>query len=151
MLFPTHILLGIVFFLLFKGFLAGNEIILLLLVLLGSLLPDLDSPHSKVSQWSGIVGKIVSFFFRHRGILHSIVLHLLLFVIISYVFNVFYARALFIGYLAHVLGDGITPAGVKLFYPFSKFKLKGPVKVGGIFEWVLLVLLIIVVLKEVLL
>ncbi|MEK6845688.1 MAG: metal-dependent hydrolase, partial [Nanoarchaeota archaeon] len=71
MLFLTHLLLGIASFLLVKEYLIGNQIIILLLILLGSILPDIDEAHSKINQWGGILGKIIAFFSKHRGMFHS--------------------------------------------------------------------------------
>ena len=51
MLFLTHLLLGIVSFLLIKGYLVGNQIVILLLILLGSILPDIDEENSWSSLW----------------------------------------------------------------------------------------------------
>ena len=143
MLFHTHILLGITFFLLLEDlFSGGNEIIFFLLVLLGSILPDLDSARSRINRWSGIIGIIIAFFFRHRGIMHSLFLHLLLFFTITLTFDVYYASGLFLGYLAHVVGDGATRGGLMVFYPFSKYKIKGPIRVGSFSENLILVLLV---------
>jgi inner membrane protein len=149
MLFYTHILLGVVLFILTKGILnGGNEIIFFLLLLLGSILPDIDADRSKINQWSGFIGRIISIFVKHRGIFHSIILHLLIFVIVSYFFSVYYAQGLFLGYIAHLIGDGVTLRGVKVFYPFSEFKIKGPIRVGGIFEWLIMGALIVFIAKQ---
>ena len=135
MLFHTHILLGIVIFLLIKDlFHGGNEIIFFLLILLGSILPDIDERKSKINRWSGIIGVVIAFFFKHRGLFHSLILHFGIFLLIYQFFNLYYAIALFMGYLAHIFGDGLTLMGVTIFYPFSDFKIKGPVRVGGFLE-----------------
>jgi inner membrane protein len=115
-------------------------------VLLGSILPDLDERNSKINQWSGFIGKIIVFFFKHRGLLHSLLFHVGLFVLVSYTFNTYYAAALFIGYIAHLIGDGITPMGVQVLYPFSKFKLRGPFRVGGFVEKIIMVSLSVFIL-----
>jgi len=146
MLFHTHILLGITLFLLvgdlFKG---GNEIVFFLLVLVGSVLPDLDSAKSKVNRWSGIIGITIAFLFKHRGLFHSMFLHLLLFLIAWSIVGVYYASGLFLGYLAHFAGDSVTRGGVCVFYPFSRYKIKGPIKVGSFSESVILMLLAVVI------
>jgi inner membrane protein len=144
-LFQTHVLIGIIFFIIFRGYFAGDEIIVLLLILLGSILPDLDSPTSIINKWSGIFGRVVSLFTKHRGLFHSMVFHLALFVVLQQFISITYARALFLGYLAHIVGDGITPAGITLFYPFSKFKIRGPVKVGSYVEVLLFIVLVVLV------
>ena len=54
-----------------------------------------------------------------------------------------------IGYGSHLLGDGLTKAGVPLFFP-KKNKIKGPFVVGGMFEalvyWALILLAIYLIL-----
>lgn len=149
MLFPTHLFIGIVFFLILKDFFnGGNIIIFFFLVLLGSILPDIDSNKSKINRWSGFIGIILAFFTKHRGIYHSILTHIFLFFAISFFFQTYYASALFIGYLAHLTGDAVTRQGVVVFYPFSKFKLRGPVKVGSFEEGVIMLILTILIVKE---
>ncbi len=149
MLFHTHILLGIVLFLLIEPFLVGNYVVFFLLVLLGAVLPDIDSANSKINRWSGIIGIVIAFFFKHRGLFHSLFLHVVLFFIVGSVFSFYYATALFIGYVAHMIGDGVTLRGVELFYPFSKFKIRGPVRVGGFFEGVVFIGLVVVIVMKV--
>jgi len=142
MIFQTHIILGIVLFILTRNlFGGGNEIIFFLLVLLGAILPDIDSKNSKINKWSGIVGIIATFFAKHRGIFHSVLFHLALFFVLIPLIGVYYASGLFLGYLAHFIGDGVTKAGLAPLYPLSLYKIKGPLKVGGIVEGIILILL----------
>jgi inner membrane protein len=149
MLFNTYILLGIVFFLLVKDYFPiGSNILFFALVLLGSILPDIDSPNSKINRWSGIIGKVVTFFFKHRGFFHSLLFFGILFFIVQHFWNGYYAFGILLGNIAHLIGDGITPAGVKIFYPFSNFKIRGPIRTGGMFEWVILFSLIVLVVKD---
>lgn len=148
-MFHTHILLGITVFLFTKDFFsAGNNLIFFLMVLLGSILPDIDSRHSKINRWSGFVGNIATFLAKHRGFFHSLLFFLILFFVISYYWKNNYAWGLLLGYFAHLIGDGITRRGVQIFYPFSKFKFKGPIRVGGMFETIIMVLLIIAIIKQ---
>lgn len=148
-LFYTHILLGIVVFLLTKDFFqAGNNLIFFLMVMLGSILPDIDEKHSKMNRWSGFIGNIAVFLTKHRGFFHSLLFFIILFLAISYYWQNFYAEGLLLGYFAHLMGDGVTKMGVQIFYPFSRFKFKGPVRVGGMFEFVIMALLIIFIAKQ---
>ena len=137
------------FILLSPLFSGGNEILFLVFVLLGSVLPDIDDGHSKIKKASGVIGSIVSFMFKHRGIFHSLVMVIILFIVMSF-WNSYYAWGLCVGYLSHLISDALTPMGIKFLYPFSSFKLRGPIKVGGIGEWVVLFGLIILVAKELL-
>lgn len=146
MLFQTHILLGIIVFLLLKDFFTGgNQYLFLFLLLLGSILPDIDEPHSKINKWSGFVGKWITFLFQHRTMFHSLFLHTTLFLILRYYWNTYYASALFLGYFAHIMGDMLTPFGVALLYPFSMRKVRGPIRVGGVVEKGIMVVLVILI------
>ncbi|PIZ51474.1 hypothetical protein COY27_03725 [Candidatus Woesearchaeota archaeon CG_4_10_14_0_2_um_filter_33_13] len=148
MLFYTHLLLGIVGFLLLnKYFSGGYEWLFLLFVLLGSVLPDIDDGKSKIKKASGIIGSVISFLFKHRGILHSLIFALVLFVLLS-LWDIYYAWALLIGYTSHLVGDVITPMGIQLFYPFSRWKIRGPIRVGKFGEWIILFGLVVLVIKE---
>ncbi len=147
MLFLTHFLLGIISFLLVKEELVGNKIIILFLILLGSILPDIDEENSRINKWGGILGKIIAFFSKHRGMFHSLLFAVGLSAILGYFWNWYYGLALFVGYISHLIGDGLTPMGVQVFYPFLKFKFKGPVKVGGLMEWVVRIILVVLIVK----
>ncbi|MBT5397403.1 metal-dependent hydrolase [Candidatus Woesearchaeota archaeon] len=148
MLFHTHILFGVVMYFVTRNvFPGGNEILFFLLVLVGSVIPDIDTKWSKVNQWAGFVGKIIAFFSTHRGLFHSIIFYAIIFWIMYTFFGVYYAFALFAGYLAHLIGDVITPMGVSPLYPFSKWKVRGPIKVGGLVENIILILLILLIAK----
>lgn len=149
MLFKNHILLGIISFLIFKDFLhGGNQIIFFSLILLGSIFPDIDERRSKMNQWSGFLGRMVTFFFQHRGIFHSLVLAGVISILMAFYWDSYYALGLFIGYFSHLAGDAVTLAGVRPFYPFSSFHLKGPLRVGGVWEKVVYLLLIVLIIKE---
>lgn len=144
-LFYTHILLAGAVFLLIKDLLmGGNWLIFLLMMLGGSILPDIDVSSSKINQWSGFLGKVIAFFTTHRGIFHSPLLFIIFFIILSYFWSTYYAWGLIAGYLTHMFGDGITRMGVQPFYPF-KFKVRGPVTVGGLNEGIIAILLIILI------
>lgn len=119
---------------------------------IGSLLPDIDHPNSKISrenklassiinvgmQISRVITQILLFFcfwiskkrkeqllkgFEHRGIFHTLLMILLLYLLLGLVplnNNIWSSIkfALLFGYLSHLLMDMLTVSGVKLFYPF---------------------------------
>lgn len=116
-------------------------------LLLGALLPDIDEHNSKIKKWFGIFGSIISFFSKHRGLFHSFFLSLVLFLLLG-LWNWSYAFALLIGYLSHLLLDGLTPMGIMPFYPFSKFRVKGPFRTGSVAEVLIVIGLIILIVKE---
>jgi inner membrane protein len=73
--------------------------------------------------------------------------HSLLFaVIVSYILYLWSSVAgfgFFIGYLSHLFLDVLTKRGVRLFWPFFKFKIGFGIKSGGLVEEVLFVLLLL--------
>lgn len=147
MLFHTHLLFGILLFLLAKGYLPGNVFLLLFFVLLGSILPDIDEHKSKITQWSGLLGKIVSFLFRHRGILHSLTFPIVMCVLLGWFWYWSYAFALFVGYAGHLFADALTPMGIPIGYPFTEFRLRGPLRTGSVWEWIVLGMLVVVIVR----
>ena len=148
MLFYTHLLLGVVFFLLARGFFpVFNTPLFFVTMLLGSLLPDIDERHSKINRWSGFIGKIIAFLSTHRGFFHSLLFIGIVFGVLVYVKLAFYGWALLLGFLAHLLGDGLTPMGVTIFYPFSAWRIKGPFRTGGAGEIAVMVLLVVVIVR----
>ncbi|MCB9362399.1 metal-dependent hydrolase [Candidatus Woesearchaeota archaeon] len=100
-----------------------------LVVLLGSLLPDIDDHRS-------ILGKKVfplSFvlkLFGHRGFFHSLLFIALLWLGLAYVGYEFFGTLLALGYVSHLLLDGFTPMGVRPFFPFD-WKVRGPFPTGS--------------------
>ena len=147
MLFATHILMGIVAFLALKFVFNSEQIIVtFLLVILGSVLPDIDEPHSKISKASGPLGTVLAFFFKHRGILHSIFVYCLLWGVVWYFWSFAYGLALFVGYCSHILMDSLTKGGIRPFLPFSGVVVRGPIRVGTLGERVLAVGLFVLVL-----
>ncbi len=107
-------------------------------VLLGSVFVDIDSCSSKVGRrfW------FLSWCFRHRGVLHSLVGCLVLSCVVG-VFNRWLGFGFFVGYMSHLILDCFTKMGLKLFWPFG-FKVKGFVKSGSWVEDVCFVLLLLV-------
>ena len=103
---------------------------------IGSIMPDIDKPTSKVGR--NIFIKPLSTYihkkFGHRTITHSALLSLLflsMLIASSYMFRdiPFYFYSNFtigfsVGYLSHLLLDALTVEGIPLFYPFSKRKYR---------------------------
>ncbi len=138
MLFHGHLLVGMLMFLLtYKLFpelyIGSNLLILFLVVLFGSILPDIDEKGTKINQWFGFVGIIFEKMFKHRGFLHSLIFFLSISFLVKLIFSDAYGYALLLGLFSHILGDGISKMGVKLFYPF-RFRIRGPLKVGSMAE-----------------
>ncbi|MBT3298641.1 hypothetical protein HN385_06950 [archaeon] len=138
MLFHGHLLVGMLVFLLTYNFFddiftGGNIFVIFLLVLLGSLLPDIDEKGTTINKWFGFIGIIFQKLFKHRGFLHSLIFFLIISFLVKIIFSDAYGYALLLGLFAHILGDGISKMGVRLFYPL-KFRIKGPLRVGSFAE-----------------
>jgi len=133
MLFRTHMLFGLVCYFLLSYF-VEMPVFVLMFVLLGSVFVDIDSCSSKVGRrfW------FLSWFFRHRGFLHSLIGALFFSTLIGLV-NLWVGFGFFVGYISHLVLDCFTRMGLRLFWPFG-FKVKGFVKSGSWVEDVLFVL-----------
>ena len=151
MLFHTHLLIAVAFFLIIRSFYPSiNTPLFLVILLFGSILPDIDEPKSTINRWSGIIGRIITFFAKHRGFFHSLLFITIISSVIYYFLNPQYALALSLGFLAHLIGDGVTPMGIELLYPFSSFRINGPIKVGSWAEKVIMALLVVFIVWQVL-
>lgn len=142
MLYYTHLAAGLLFGLLALPFNSGNTYIFLLFALFGAILPDIDLPHSKIGQKAGILSHIFKFLTGHRGLFHSLIIGILVSYLLSLFISQPYALALFIGFLSHILADGLTPSGVNMLHPIVNLRLSGFIKTGSLLEHMLLITLI---------
>ncbi len=149
MLFHTHLLLGILFFLLAMPFLEVEPTaILFFMALLGSIFPDIDEGSSRISRWAGIFGKIINFFFKHRGFFHSLPAGGIAMLLLGHFLGWPLGVAFLLGFCAHLIGDSLTPRGIQPLSPFSSWKIQGPIRTGGFLEIGLILLLILAILQQ---
>lgn len=88
--------------------------------LVGSLLPDIDHPRSIISQYTLGLHYLFSKC-KHRGITHTLLAGVILEVAMIVLFGTYPSIiGLGIGYLSHLLLDGLNPRGIPFFYPISK-------------------------------
>lgn len=145
MLCRTHLAFGLL-----VGLVALNYInltyvdkfIFVSLVIFASMLPDLDHPDSKLSNKIPVIPKIISMVSKHRGIFHSIFFALLLSGAVYYFFGFSYGIALFIGYMSHLIIDGLTKQGINFLHPIGRLHMAGFVETGTIGEMIVLAVLI---------
>ena len=102
--------------------------VLILGASLGSLMPDIDHPHSKMGRRRKRLSKIVSKTCGHRGWTHTL---LALILILGGLFYIVYRLPVYqeligcwslgfgLGYLSHLILDTFTAQGTPLFKPFS--------------------------------
>lgn len=101
---------------------------------LASLLPDIDSPSSYVSNKIPVLPEVIRLLSGHRGFFHSITAAVIISVLCFIYAGKNFAIAAGAGYLTHLAGDMLTCSGISLFWPFRK-KISIPlVKTGGILE-----------------
>lgn len=140
--YKTHVVGGLAL-----GFLAFNNIDILGVdinvstnlaiasggLIFGSLFPDIDKHNSYLSRRVKPLSIITSKVLKHREFTHSIVGSLILSLIMNVILkklnlniNTIYIFSLSftIGIISHILLDMFTPAGVVLFYPIYKKKVR---------------------------
>ncbi len=90
------------------------------------LLPDIDHPKSFLGQRLKWISRPIAKLFGHRGITHSlfaiIVCSILLCSewLLQTSIPVEFFHAMIVGYISHVLGDMLTPAGIPLLWPYRR-------------------------------
>ncbi len=140
MMFRTHLIFGVFISLLLLNL--GEWYYVFLFVLSGALLPDIDFSRSKVGRKFGFISEVIEFLFGHRKLFHSWFFAVLLSFIVVYFFNFNYGLLFFIGYLSHLVSDGLTKEGVRLFHPL-KYKIRGMFRSGGSLEFVFFIFFIV--------
>lgn len=147
MLFYTHLALSFLIGIIINKVMSiAHPINYFIFILIGTMIPDLDHPKSKLSNKLKPFSKGIGLFFGHRGLMHTIYFSLLIPGIIYLFLNKESGLATFIGYISHLFLDCLTKKGINLLQPFSKLSLSGFIKTGGILEQIIftsLVLLII--------
>ena len=146
MLAKTHLAFGFLFGLLVKQLTnVGNVFVYFAIVLIASLLPDIDSPNSKASRQLGIIGKVTRTLTKHRGIFHSIWVPLVSSILLWHFVGKTYAIALVVGYMSHLIIDGFTKSGINFLHPFSTLRLQGFVETGSLMETCFLIIFVVII------
>ena len=138
----THLLVATIFALFFIPFFSfAKYVVFFTLFLFAALLPDIDHPGSMLGKKLWPLSGIISLFFGHRGLFHSIFVPVL-FLFLGWYFQVLWMGiALACGYMSHLLADSFTVSGVK---PFGVGpRVRGFIRTGGLLEFVLFMLLLL--------
>ena len=141
MIYRTHLAFGLLVGLFALPFSSINKFLFLGLVLLGSLLPDIDHENSKINNKLKFT-KIIGHLFKHRGIFHTLLLAVLLPGLVWYFVGYGYGVALFAGYMSHLVIDGFTLAGINFLHPFANLRLMGFIETGTVAETLLFVVIL---------
>lgn len=135
MLIKTHLVIAIFGLLLFVDF-VSDPYIFILVGLISTFIPDLDSFNSKTGK--RFISRVFMAFTKHRGIMHSLFFMLLIYFVLNYFWPVV-ALGFLIGYSIHLFADCLTKTSVQLFWPL-KVKVRGFILTGGRIESGLFVL-----------
>lgn len=138
MLIKTHLAITLFFVLLLVSY-VEDKMIFVLVALVSTIIPDIDSRFSMIGQKT--IARILQFFTKHRGIIHSYTL-LLIVTIISALFVPVLALPFFLGYGMHLFADSFNISGIRPFYPLKR-KAYGKFRTGGKTEVGILILFII--------
>ena len=111
------------------------------IVMLASLLPDIDHEGSTINR-AFPVTRLPARFLTHRGFFHSVFPPLMIYGGFIYFDLPFFAVAVSLGYAAHLVSDSITKSGINFLHPIATFHVKGPVKTGGLIEFLIFILVV---------
>ncbi|MBN1792126.1 metal-dependent hydrolase [Candidatus Woesearchaeota archaeon] len=142
MIFLTHLAFGLLLgFLVLKTFMIQADLwFFMLLLLIGSLLPDIDCATSRLGRYT----KPLQFIFGHRKFFHSILFMAVAAIIAALWFqNEAYAVAMLLGMGSHLLLDSFNFTGTQPFWP-SRLRAKGRVRTDGIWDVALFAIFILV-------
>ena len=126
MLKRTHLAIGLAVALYFLP-LVNNQVLFFAVVMISSILPDVDSSVSSIGR--RVIFRPLQAMVKHRGFLHSYTFCIGIAVVLAFFFPIL-ALPFFLGYSFHLFADSFTPRGIKPFWPF-KVESKGIVKTGG--------------------
>ncbi len=139
MLLRTHLAFGVLMIVLFVQH-VNDKLIFVGMVLLATVLPDLDSGFS--SWGRHLIFRPLQFFVKHRGVIHSFTTGIVLSVLLAFFWPVA-SLGFFIGYSVHLICDSFTKEGIQPFWPL-RARSKGFIATGGRIEDSLFVFLVLV-------
>ena len=143
MIFRTHLVFALFLSLVVHNFYPLGWVFFLF-VFIGSGFPDIDMPKSKFGKQLGVVSVLVNFFFKHRGYFHSLLLSIGIGSVLIWFWGLNYGLGFFVGFVSHLIMDGLTKQGIEIFYPFKWVKLKGFIKTGGFLETVVFYCILVI-------
>jgi len=115
------------------------------LAVFGALIPDIDNPKSTLGRRLMGTSTVINNVFGHRGLFHSIfgagIMVALIFLLSTFLNKFSFlptweaiAIPVTLGYVVHIITDGFTPQGVRIFHPIQRLHLRGPIKTGSFLE-----------------
>lgn len=129
MLMKTHLAISI-FAILFIISSVSSKVVFVVVALVATLLPDIDSGFSTMGRHA--LFKPLQFFTQHRGMVHSFTLCLIFSLLFAFYVPVL-TLPFFLGYGLHLLVDSFTTEGIRPLWPL-RFEAAGLIRVGGTIE-----------------
>ena len=111
MLIKTHLAITLFFALLFIPFVKW-PLLFLVIAMLATYLPDIDSRHSKIGHHFFM--RPIQWFAKHRGFVHSFTFLILITIGLALFFPIV-SLAFFVGYGSHLVADSFTVEGKEFF------------------------------------
>src|SRR3989344_2145555 len=105
----------------------NNKLVFFPVILLSTLLPDIDSAFSSVGRHK--IFRPLQWIFNHRGAIHSYTVAMALSILLAFFYPVL-AFPFFLGYSFHLFLDAFTVQGIAPFWPFKK-RSEGRIVTGG--------------------
>ncbi len=138
MLIRTHLVITLFFVILFLSK-VESKLSFVLIAVIATIIPDIDSPFSKIGKRKTL--KVLQFFTKHRGMIHSFTFLFLIVLFFALFFPVI-ALPFFLGYSLHLIADSFTIKGIKPFYPLKR-RIFGKIRTGGRVETIIFVIFLI--------
>lgn len=138
MLIRTHLLITLFFVLLFIS-VVEYKFAFVLVALLATFIPDADSKFSTFGKRKSL--RILQFFIKHRGMMHSFSFLILVTFFLVLFFPII-SLGFFLGYGTHLLADSFTVQGIRPFYPLKK-KSSWKIKTGKRTETIVFVFFLV--------
>ncbi len=135
----THLVIGLAIALYFLP-LVNHKILFIPIILISSLMPDIDSAFSQVGRKK--IFRPVQMVFTHRGPLHSYTAAAFFSLVFAFFYPIF-ALPFFLGYSFHLFADSFTINGIKPFWPF-RFQSSGVVRTGGMIDRTIFLIFVMV-------
>lgn len=130
----THMAIGLLAGLLLFSLFHQQWYVFIPLVVLGSLLPDVDHENSKINRMFPLTRWIPGIF-AHRGFFHSIFPAIIIYAGMHFAKLDSIGIPLAIGYTSHLASDCLTRLGCNLLHPISTFRIQGPIMTNGLMEF----------------
>lgn len=126
MISRTHLTLGLAIALFFLPHVA-HKVLFIPIILIASILPDIDSMHSRLGhRW---YFRPLQWTLKHRGMIHSFTFCVFVSIILAF-FIPSFSLPFFLGYFGHLLADSFTIEGIRPLWPL-KGEAEGGIRTGG--------------------